>query len=302
MKTPLKLLAIIMVATVPPDAMAQYLTAAGSKTEFADLGDKKIAYRSIGKGSPIVLVNRFRGTLDTWDPLFLDMLAETHQVITFDYPGIGYSTGTLPTDISLVAKDVKAFVAALRLKKLDVIGWSYGGLVAQAFMLSYPEIVNHAILLGTGPPGERPVPLEQAFLDAALKPVNSFEDEVVLFFEPKSEASRKAAKLSHDRISKRLDVSKIPAIPEIFESYFQGGRGFVLDKEGYREKLKVTKIPILIISGDHDISFAVENWYPLTRQLPTSQLIVLPQTGHGPQHEHIKLLIGYVENFLKNSN
>ena len=46
--------------------------AVNAKTNFVQIGDRKIAYRSIGKGLPIIMINRFRGTLDTWDPAFLD--------------------------------------------------------------------------------------------------------------------------------------------------------------------------------------------------------------------------------------
>ena len=56
-------------------------------TNFVQIGERKIAYRSIGKGLPIIMVNRFRGTLDTWDPAFLDSLASEFNVITIDYTG-----------------------------------------------------------------------------------------------------------------------------------------------------------------------------------------------------------------------
>ena len=275
------------------------INATNSETQYAAFSDRTIAYRSIGEGNPIILINRFRGTLDTWDPLFLDLLAAKHQVITFDYSGIGYSTGTLPTDVKVVAKDVKDLADFLKIKSAIFMGWSYGGLVTQAATHQYPELVTHTILLGTGPIGKRVAPLEQSFLDHALKPINDFNDEVILFFEPESEESVKAEKASHDRIAQRIDVSKIPSTMEVFQLYFAGGENAAEDKENYRDKLKTTQTPILIISGDHDTSFAVENWYPLTKQLPTSQLILLPQTGHAPQHQNIPLVVNYIDNFLQ---
>ena len=280
---------------------AQKISALNSTTEFADVPGRKIAYRSIGQGTPIILVNRFRGTLDTWDPLFLDKLAENYRVITFDYSGIGYSTGTLPTDLKEVAQDVKDLAAFLKIEKTIIMGWSYGGLVTQVATLLFDDLITQTVLLGTGPPGERVVPLGQAFLDAALKPVNDFDDEIVLFFEPSSEASKVQAKASHDRIAKRIDVSKIPSTMDVFQLYFQGSAGLAEDKDDFKGKLKTTNTPILIICGDNDISFAVENWYPLTQQLPTAQLIVLPQTGHAPHHQHVNLVVNYIYAFLENS-
>lgn len=269
-----------------------------SKTQFAEVEGRKLAYRSIGKGTPIILINRFRGTLDTWDPLFLDKLSENFTVITFEYTGIGSSTGTLPTDITIVSKDVKDLADALKLKKVAVLGWSYGGLVAQAATLLYPDVVTHSILVGTNPPGKNEIALEKAFLDVALKPVNSIDDEVILFFEPSSQASIAAAKASHDRIYKRIDVSKIPSTMEAFDLYFKGGAGFREDPSNFREQLINTKTPILIICGDHDISFAVENWYPLTRKLKNAQLITFFQSGHGPQHQYPELTAKYITDFV----
>jgi pimeloyl-ACP methyl ester carboxylesterase len=69
------------------------LKAVNTKMKFIETSDRKIAYRSIGKGLPIIMVNRFRGNLDTWDPAFLDALASRFYVITIDYSGIGLSTG-----------------------------------------------------------------------------------------------------------------------------------------------------------------------------------------------------------------
>lgn len=270
-----------------------------AETRFADLGDRKIAYRSYGKGKAVIFVNRFRGTLDTWDPLFVASMAEKFNVIVFDYSGIGSSTGSLAPDITVVAKDVKDLADALKLDSVIVLGWSYGGLVAQTATLLYPNLVTHAVLVGTNPPGENKVPIEQAFYDAALKPLNDFDDEIVLFFEPKSESSRLAAKASHDRIHKKIDVDKIPSTMDIFQLYFGGGDTFREDALNFREQLKKTKTPILIISGDHDISFAVDNWYPIINQMTNAQMIVYAATGHGPQHQYPELTAQYIINFVE---
>lgn len=270
-----------------------------TETNFADTGDRKIAYRSYGKGKPIILVNRFRGTLDTWDPLFIKMMAKKFNVITFDYSGIGASTGTMAPDIAIVAKDVKDLADTLKLNTIIVLGWSYGGLVAQAVTLLYPNLVSHSILVGTNPPGKNEVPFEQVFLDAALKPLNDFDDEVVLFFEPKSKISREAAKASHERIHKKIDIKKIPSTMDVFQLYFAGGDAFREDILNFREQIKKTKIPILIISGDHDVSFAVENWYAIVNEMANTQMIVYSETGHAPQHQYPELTSKYIINFVK---
>jgi hypothetical protein len=45
--------------------------AVNSKTKFIEVNEQRFAYRSIGTGLPNILLNRFRGALDTWDPAFL---------------------------------------------------------------------------------------------------------------------------------------------------------------------------------------------------------------------------------------
>ncbi len=71
------------------------------------------------------------------------------------------------------------------------MGWPYGGLVAQMATLQYSDFISQTLLLGTGPSGERVFPLEQTFLDAVLKPINDFNDEIILFFQPSSEAIKR---------------------------------------------------------------------------------------------------------------
>ncbi|MFT3794135.1 alpha/beta fold hydrolase [Flavobacterium sp.] len=289
----------IVLALAAGTGESQAQGSAAAQTQFAETSGRKIAFRSFGKGNPIVLVNRFRGTMDSWDPLFLDELARHHRIIIFDYTGIGESTGTLPTDIVAVAKDVKDLCDFLQLKKTAVLGWSYGGFVTQAALFQYPDLVTHAILVGTNPPGANPHDLEPIFLERALIPVNNFDDFTVLFFEPKSEVSKAAAKRSYDRIAKRFDVSKVPAKQEIFDLYFQGGATFKTDAYHWRDQLKKTQKPVLAVCGDHDICFPVENWYALARELPSTQLIVFPHSGHGPQHQFPELTAQYITNFLQ---
>ncbi len=138
------------------------------------------------------------------------------------------------------------------------------------------------------PPEKNVKPAEQLFFDTALKPVNDLADEVILFSEPKSEASRAAAKRSHDRLAMRTTDLDTP-IPQPLAARLMAeasGEDLFSNRFGTLDKLKRSRVPILVISGDHDIIFPVENWYALNQQLPTTQHIVFPQAGHGPQHEH----------------
>jgi pimeloyl-ACP methyl ester carboxylesterase len=274
--------------------------AASAPNQFVEVAGNRIAYRTFGNGKPMVLLTRMRGTLDTWDPLFLDELAKSNRVITVDYPGVGYSTGKLPPEIGDVANFVATFADAIGLDRFVLLGWSWGGTVVQTFLVDYPERATHAVLIGTAPPGKGGVPIQPAFLDRAFRPVNDLDDEIVLFFEPDSNISREAAKASRDRIYARPGVTEqIPSTPEKIQAYLSAAATYRDDAAGRLEKLKVTRTPVLIISGDHDISTAVENWFALNRRIPNAHLIVYPQSGHAPQHQYPQLAAAQIALFQR---
>lgn len=275
--------------------------AVNAKTNFVQIGDRKIAYRSIGKGLPIIMINRFRGTLDTWDPAFLDALASGFNVITIDYSGTGLSTGACAADILSMAKDVKDVADALKFTKIIVTGWSLGGLVAQTVTTNYPDLVSHAILIGSGPPGKNTGIPEGTFWERALKANNDLEDGYVLFFEPKSEASKKAAQLSFGRMAKRTEDLDTFVSKDCYINQRKVIEDFREDKYDILGKLKVSKIPILVLMGDHDICFHVEDWYPIVGKLPLIQLIVMPQAGHAVQHQYPELAANYIAAFINNA-
>ena len=71
------------------------------------------------------------------------------------------------------------------------------------------------------------------------------------------------------------------------------------DANRVREAIATTRIPILIISGDHDISAPVENWYALSGRLPTAQHVVFPEAGHAPHHQYPETVAAYIRSFVR---
>lgn len=274
-------------------------TASTVQTQYVQVGPDRIAFRTLGEGAPILMANRFRGTLDTWDPLFLDALAKHHTLVFFDYPGIGYSQGTLPDRIDELTRFIDAFATAIGVQQFTLLGWSWGGLAAQAYAIEHPDRAKQLVLIATHPPGKLDIPLQKVFLDRAVKPVNDLDDEVVLFFEPRSVASRAAAKASHDRIYRREGaVDRIPARQEQFTRYFSAAGEFHQDAADRRGALAQLETPMLVISGDHDTSTAGQNWFPLVGMLKNAQLIFYSQSGHAPQHQYPERTAGYIAKFL----
>lgn len=278
-------------------------TAINAENKFIDVGGRRLAYRTIGAGKPLVLCTRFRGNMDLWDPAFLDALAANgFEVITFDYSGLGLSTGTPTYNPIEMARDPRDLIKALDLRDVALGGWSLGGLTAQATLALYPQNISHLVLLGTNPPGPLVKPAEQLFFDTAGKTENDFEDIVVLFFEPKSELSRRAARASVERIAQRREGLSV-TVPVDFARANLGKepRNPAFPADAVLAALKATDVPILHIGGDHDIIFPVENWYALNQQLKSLHLITFPQAGHGPQHQHSELSADVIASFVRNN-
>ena len=279
---------------------AHAATAVEAPTRTVAVDDDTVAYRTFGSGPPLLLLKRFRGTLDPWDPAFLDALARHRTLYLFDLPGIGYSEGVQPDSMEAGIALVDGFADALGLREFDLLGWSWGGLLAQAYAVDRPGRVGKLVLLATNPPGHNEIPLQPAFLERALKPVNDLADEEVLFFEPASAASRQAAKASRERIHQRDDVdARIPSEPAQFERYFKAAGEFHADPSGRRARLAQLELPVLVIAGDHDTSTAGQNWFPLVGHLRTARVMFYSGTGHAPHHQYPDEVAELVGDFLR---
>src|SRR5207247_2531736 len=132
---------------------AQMTRAENAPNQFVTAGETTFAYRSFGAGSPVIFLNRFRATMDHWDPALLNAVAVKHRVIVFDNAGVSLSTGDTPSTFAAMADDAARFTRALGIARADFVGWSIGGMVAQALLVRHPQLVRRAALLATIPPG-----------------------------------------------------------------------------------------------------------------------------------------------------
>lgn len=277
--------------------------AVAAPNRFVDVAGRRLAYRSIGDGRPLVLCARFRGNMDVWDPAFLDALAACGlRVITFDYSGLGLSTGERTYDPASLAKDAHDLITALDLQDVAIGGWSLGGIAAQVTLALYPQRITHAVLIGCPPPGPNVKGAEQLFYDTAVIPEYGMREEEILFFEPASAASRAAARRSVERIALRREGRSVP-VPVDWAAAYLGTepKSPLFPADAVLEMLRHTAVPVLHVGGDHDIIFPVENWYALNQQLPTLQLLTYPRAGHGPHHEHPLATAEHIASFLRST-
>src|SRR5580693_7660463 len=131
------------------------ITSNEAVTKTVEVEGTPFAYREVGPttGIPVVFLHHFPAVLDDWDPAVVDGIAAERRVILVDLRGVGGSGGTTPDSIEAMAGDAVAFVEALGLATVDLLGFSLGGMVAQAVAQQRPELVRRIILAGTSPAG-----------------------------------------------------------------------------------------------------------------------------------------------------
>src|SRR6476620_9405399 len=130
---------------VTEDASTRRVTA-GTAIEYA--------YRDLGEGDvPLILLQHFRGNLDNWDPALIDALAADRRVVSFDNVGVGATTGTTPHTIEAMAHDAIAFVEAMSLQRMDLLGFSIGSFVAQEIALIRPGLLRRVVPASSAPQG-----------------------------------------------------------------------------------------------------------------------------------------------------
>lgn len=280
-------------------------TALTAPNQLIEAGGRTLAYRTFGAGPNLVLCLRLRGTMDMWDPLFLDCLAKKFTVTVFDYSGLGFSTGTPSYVKADMARDINDLVDALGLGTVIIGGWSLGGFAAQVFAATHPEKVSHVLAIATMPPGLMVKPSEPLFFETATKESYTANDEYILFFEPASAKSRALGDASMARITARRDVMDFPTPAETMNAAMWASSDPTTpfpDPDGnYSAFFQTTEIPVLALCGDHDLVFPVENWYALNDLWPTLFVVTYPECGHGPQHQYPEMAAEMIASFVQNA-
>jgi pimeloyl-ACP methyl ester carboxylesterase len=276
-------------ATIPTSDVKsvtkKQLPATEIPTLYVESDGQKFAYRTIGNGRPLLLIQRLRGNMDDWDPLFIERLAQKHRVIIFNNSGISSSTGKVATTITQMADDTQRFVKALGYEQVDVLGWSLGGMVAQAMTVKYPKLVRRVVLVASTPPGNPEfVAVSKKFKDVAVKQKYTNEDHLEMFFA-NSKTSRNLGLASLQRIKQRTTNLDPDVKTKAWQTQFGAAVGWFENKENYFDKLKLVQQPVLIATGKDDIALPIQNSYVLEREIPNAKLIIYPDSAHGFHHQ-----------------
>jgi pimeloyl-ACP methyl ester carboxylesterase len=266
-------------------------------TQFVEANGIRFAYRRFGRtgGVPLVMNVHFRGTMDHWDPAVTDGLAQQREVILFDNAGIGASSGETPASIPGMATDTIAFIKALGVGKADILGYSIGGKVAQEIAVQAPDLVRKLILVGTGPRGADTAASKSAeIFSATYDPPEHLW--IAAHFLPNA-AGRAAGLKFLERKHRRQDRS-----PEVSEASATAQYAAIVKSneqtDGVWDYLATIHQPVLVVDGSNDLIIPTVNGFTLQQHLPNAQLIVYPDSSHGPFYQYPELFLAHAALFL----
>src|SRR6202789_2559671 len=244
-------------------------------TRFVEANGIRFAYRRFGKtsGVPLVFNQHFRGTMDYWDPMVTDGLARNREVILFDNAGVSSSSGKVPTSIQEMGANAIAFIKALGLHKVDVLGFSIGGMVAQEITAEAPDLVRRLILVGAGPRGADMSTSRSAeiFAGAYDPPEHLW---LAVHFSP-SPSSRAAGLAFLKR--KLLRKDRDPEVSEEAAAAQREAIGrYIAPAESVLHYLKDIRQAPLFVQGSNDVIVPTLNSYLLQQNLPNAKLALYP--------------------------
>jgi pimeloyl-ACP methyl ester carboxylesterase len=282
--------------------LSREASAITASTKFIETRLETYAYRRFGGGAapPLVFLQHFTGTLDNWDPALIDGLAGGREVILFESAGVGRSTGEVPTTVAEMAEHLLAFCDALDLTKIDLLGFSLGGMVAQRVALDRPSLVRKMLLVGTGPAGgEDIMHLEKPELRRILEDPTLSGPEILvkLFFTP-SASSQAAGQAFVTRLAARTEDREPLSGPKVAQAQIAAFRAWEhVEGDRFGELRRIAQ-PCLVVNGIQDAMIPVRNSYLLAEHLPNAMLLIYPDAGHGSLFQFHQLFVQHATLFL----
>jgi pimeloyl-ACP methyl ester carboxylesterase len=257
------------------------------------------AYRDAGDGGvPLVLLQHFRGNLDSWDPALIDALASGRRVVTFDNTGVGGSTGVTPNTIEQMAHDAIAFLAAMGFAQADVLGFSIGSFVAQEIALIRPGIVRKLVLASSAPQGAAGMHGWAAQVIGAVGTPATSPDEFLDVFFARSTTSRQAGQEALRRMYARNEDRDTATSWETREAQYDAVCTWGIPDHALLQRLSCVEVPVFVANGDSDPMILPHYSYLLAGLIPQARVKIYPDSAHGFLFQHHAEFAGDVDEFL----
>ncbi len=267
-------------------------------TRTINVGGVPFVYRELGpdSGVPVIFLHHLMAVLDDWDPRIIDGIAAQRRVIAFDNRGVGASGGSVPHTVDAMGRDAIAFIHALGLSKVDLMGFSMGGGVAQAVALQAPGLVRRLILAGTGPRGGGGIDeVTRIAVMAYIKAALTLSDARNFLFFPRTPEGKRAAKDYFAGLKQRTRNRDKPISLQARHAQLKAIRHWGLSPH---DDLSVIKQPVLVANGDNDLMVDSRLSADMARRLPNARLVIYPDAGHGGVFQNFQIFVPAVLDFL----
>ncbi|MCO6056729.1 alpha/beta fold hydrolase [Pseudomonas sp. MOB-449] len=253
-------------------------------------------YHDLGSGEPVLLLHGSGPGVSAWANwrLTIQNLRDDFRVLAPDMAGFGYSRS--PAEIvysrQLWLEQMVAFLDAMGVERVNVIGNSFGGSMALALAIHHPERVNKLILMGSVG-----VPFE---LTPGL--------DAVWGYEPSEENMRAIMRIfaydqtlvGDDLVRMRFEASKRPGVQEAYSAMFPAPRQRWVEAMAHGEaEIRGIGHKTLLVHGRDDKVIPLSTSLTLQQWIDDSQLHIFGRCGHWTQIEHATAFGQLVANFLK---
>ena len=278
------------------------ITHNSAETQFVAAAGSEFAYRRFGRPAelPLVMLQHFRGNLDNWDPALTDALAANRELILVDYPGVGSSGGAPPGTIAEMARHMIAFVDALSLERIDLLGFSIGGFVAQELALVRPTLVRRLVLAATGPKGAPGVHGWRDDIAAAARSESRPEHLLYIMFAH-TETSQAKGKELLGRLLERREGRDTPTSDRARDGQYDAIVDWGIPDHAALQRLTGIKSPTLVIQGDNDLMIPTKLSHLLTGLIPDARIQIYPDAAHGFLLQYPARVADDVDRFLTES-
>ncbi len=247
------------------------------------------AYRDFGAASrspPLVLLTRFRATMDNWDPAFLEVLASQRRVILFDNAGVSESTGDVATTFAGMAETAVDFITALGLTEVDLLGWSIGGFVGQMVALNHPGLIRRLLVVGSGPGGVPGSPAPDSRVPEMMTAPVSTEEHFLYLFFGLDEESQRIGKESLKRLEPRLSKSHADVSAEAWGRQLQAIMKWAGGDGSAWSRLEEITIPVLVANGAHDVMVDASDSFAMVQRMKNAKALFYGDAGHAFLFQH----------------
>ena len=235
--------------TIPkPPAMPE-----AASSGMAEVNGIQMYYATYGAGDPVLLIHGGLGNADIWANQVIDLMQD-HLVIVADSRGHGRSTRTEePFGYDLMASDYLALLDVLKVDKVDLVGWSDGGIIGLDIAMSHPERLDHL------------------FAHAA----NITTDGV----DPSVEDDPVFMGIYVGWMAE--DYARLSPTPDQFEAFVTQISGMWASQPNWTDdQVKAITVPVAVVVGDHDEAILPAHSEKIAALIPGAKLVILPDASH----------------------